>query len=197
MKTIICCHCDLVSEKSDIKTGYVAKCARCNQPIYSAGPIKVNKMLALSVTALLFCFPAFSLPLISVHLLGVTEQTDLLQGALLMVDSEPLVAFVVIFCAVIAPTLLSLSMFYSNVCLALGKRPSMLSPILKLTSILIHWSMLEVYLVSFMVAIFKLSSYADIYYDAGIYFLVALLIVNMTMISEYDNEKYWDYLYNE
>jgi len=197
MNTIICCHCDLVSEKPDIEPGYVAKCARCNQPLYKAGTIKANKMLALSVTALLFCLPAFSFPLISVHLLGVTEQTDLLQGVMLMVDDAPVVAFVVMFCAVIAPTLLTLCMCFSNACLAFGLRPHMLSHVLKLTCVLIHWSMLEVYLVSFMVAIFKLSNYADIYFNAGICFLVALLIVNMTMICEYDNDKYWDYLYDE
>lgn len=197
MNTIICSHCDMVSEHPSISIGYVAKCTRCNQTLYEEKPLKASKMFALSITALLLCIPAFSMPLISVHLLGITEDTNLLQGAILMIDDAPVVAFVVLFCAAIAPTALSLCLLYSSVSIVINRRLPFLSLVLKLTSILIHWSMLEVYLVSFMVAVFKLSNYTDLYFDVGIYFLVALLIVNMTMISEYDNAKYWDYLYNE
>ncbi|WP_350629998.1 paraquat-inducible protein A, partial [Pseudoalteromonas sp. Q36-MNA-CIBAN-0048] len=56
---------------------------------------------------------------------------------------------------------------------------------------------LEVYLVSFMVAVFKLISYADVYFNSGLYFFVSLMILNMTMLCEYSNTKYWEYLRNE
>jgi len=57
--------------------------------------------------------------------------------------------------------------------------------------------MLEVYLVSFMVAVFKLTSYTELYFNSGLYFLVGFLILNMSMISEYDNAQHWKYLLNE
>ena len=197
MNTIICPHCDLVSESPIIKSGYVAKCERCQHILYKGKKCNEHKIFALSLAALLISAPAFSLSLVSVYLLGITEQTTLLQGAILLIDSAPIVAFVVLFCAVVAPTILTACMLYSSSCMLLKKRPKLLAPILKLTNLLVHWSMLEVYLVSFMVAVFKLNAYADLYYNSGLYFLVVLLILNMSMLCEYNHLHFWKYLKNE
>lgn len=184
----------MVSEQTVLQPGYVAKCHRCKQPLYKADKPKFNRLFALSLTAVIVSIPAFTLSLVSVHLLGITEQTNLLQGALLLINFAPVVAFVVLFCAVVAPTLLSSCILFSSSCVLLNKRPTLLNPILKLTSVLLHWSMLEVYLISFIVAVFKLNSYADLYYDSGLFFLVILMVVNMAMINEYNNADFWEYL---
>ncbi|MEL0629245.1 paraquat-inducible protein A [Psychromonas aquatilis] len=197
MKTIICAHCDLVTEYSAIESGYVAKCSRCQHPLYKGKQCNEYRIFALSLATLLVSAPAFTLSLVSVYLLGITEQTTLIQGAILLIDSAPIVAFVVLFCSIVAPTLLAACMCFSSSCMLLKKRPSLLSPVLKLTRLLTHWSMLEVYLVSFMVAVFKLNAYADLYYNSGLYFLVALLILNMSMLSEYENAHFWKYLHHE
>lgn len=197
MKTIICAHCDMVSQQTCIPQGYIAKCPRCQRIIYKAETIKANKMLALAITALMVSIPAFSFPLISIYLLGVTESTNLLQGAMMMIDIAPVVSFMVLFCAVVAPTLLSVCIALSSTCILFKQRPVFLAYVLKLTSALIHWSMLEVYLVSLLVATFKLMNYASVYFGSGIFFFVALLILNMFMISDYSNTKNWEYLRNE
>nr|WP_025564047.1 paraquat-inducible protein A [Psychromonas sp. SP041] len=187
----------MVSQQPNIPKGYVAKCARCNHVFCKSITSKPNKIFALALAALLVCIPAFLFPLVSIHLLGITEQTNLLQGAIMMIDIAPVVSFVVLFCAVVAPTLLTICIVFSSACMMFKKRPWLLNYVLKLTSIIIHWSMLEVYLVSFMVAVFKLTSYAELYFNSGLYFLVGFLILNMTMISEYDNAQNWKYLLNE
>lgn len=197
MNIIICRHCDMVSEQPISQAGCVAKCARCHRAFCKGNNIKPNKMLALSISALIVSIPAFSFPLISIHLLGITESTNLLQGAIMMIDIAPFVSFVVLFCAVVAPFILTLCMMFSSACIMTNKRPFLLNYVLKLTSIMIHWSMLEVYLISLIVTIFKLMNYADLYFENGLCFFIALLIINMAMISEYNNTKYWEYLRNE
>ena len=47
-------------------------------------------------------------------------------------------------------------------------------------------------MVSLMVAIFKLMNYADLYFDVGLYFFIALLLLNLTIISHYSNHTYWE-----
>ena len=192
MKTIICRHCDMVSLVPKVAVGYVAKCPRCRRVIYKNSNCNPANMLALCLTALILLVPAFYFPLISIHLLGITESANLLQGALMMIDNAPLVAFVVLFCAVIAPTLLISCITISSACLAFNYHPTVLPKILKITYILKHWSMLEVYMVSLMVAIFKLMNYADLYFDVGLYFFIALLLLNLTIISHYSNHTYWE-----
>ncbi|WP_157600979.1 paraquat-inducible protein A [Psychromonas ossibalaenae] len=192
MKTIICHHCDMVSKVPKLKAGYAAKCIRCGRVIAKNSLCDPSGILALCIAALILLIPAFYFPLISIHLLGITEGANLLQGALMMTSNAPIVSFVVLFCAVIAPTLLILTITFSSACLTFNYHPPYLPKILKITRILIHWSMLEVYMVSLMVAIFKLMTYADLYLGAGFYFFGALLMLNMTILSNYNNHDYWE-----
>ena len=192
MKTIICLHCDMVCKVPDIPSGYVAKCTRCNRVISKQTNCNPTTILALCITALILVVPAFYFPLISVHLLGVTEGTNLLQGALMIIDRAPIVSFVVLFCAVIAPTLLISCIALSSACLTCNFHPRFLPKVLKITSVLMHWSMLEVYMVSLMVSMFKLKNDADLFFDVGLYFFIALLIVNLTIINQYSNHIYWE-----
>jgi len=167
----------------------VAKCIRCGRALYKKSWSNPSTLLALCITALIITIPAFRLPLISLHLLGITEETNLLQGAMMMVDIAPLVSFIVFFCAVIAPTLLIISIAISSACLALKYKAIYLPKLFKITKILIHWSMLEVYMLSLMIAMFKLMNYADLYIGSGFYFFIALLILNMMVISNYSNNS--------
>jgi paraquat-inducible protein A len=171
---------------------YVAQCACCGRRLYKKIKCKPSTLFALSLSALLIMIPAFYFPLISVHLLGVTEDTNLLQGALMMLDNAPVVAFVVLFCAVIAPTLLISCIAFSSACLTFNYFPRYMPKILHTTHALTHWSMLEVYMISLMVAVFKLMSYSDLYFGYGFYFLIVLLLLDMTIISHYSHHNYWE-----
>lgn len=192
MKTIICRHCDMVSHVPQIPSGHTAKCICCKSVIYKNTWFSPSGLLAMCLAALILIVPAFYYPLISIHLLGITEGTNLLQGALMMVDDAPMVAFVVLFCAVIAPTLLISSIAISSACLTFNYRPRYLPKILKITYFIRHWSMLEVYMVSLMVAVFKLMNYTELYFGVGFYFFIALLFLNLTIISNYSHHDYWE-----
>jgi len=197
MQTIICNHCDMVSIRPTLASGYIAKCPRCKSKFFKRNTLQANKMFALAITALILIIPAFTFPLIAVHLLGITENISLLQGALMMIEGAPMVSFVVLFCAVLVPTVLTLCIAFSSASIMLNKRPRLLAYVLKLTSALIHWSMLDVYLISLLVSAIKITSDADVYLGSGLCFFVALLIINITLISEYNSTKYWKYLRNE
>ena len=197
MDTIICNHCDMVSIRPILKPGYVAKCSRCNRAFFKTNTMKANKMFALAITALIMIVPAFTFPLISVHFIGITEDTNLLQGALMMIERAPVVTFVVLFCAVFVPVILISCIAFSSASMMLNIRPPLLAYVLKLTSSLMHWSMLDVYLISLFVSAIKITSDADIYFSSGLCFFVVLLIINITLISEYSSTKYWNYLRNE
>ncbi|MEH6453935.1 MAG: paraquat-inducible protein A [Psychromonas sp.] len=197
MKTIVCRHCDMVSQVPSVPPNHFAKCSRCEHPIYKNALCSPPSLLALCISALFVSIPAFYFPLISVHLLGITEDANLLQGALLMADIAPLVTAVVLFCAVIAPTLLVLSITISSACITFNYRPAFLAKNLKFTHILTEWSMLEVYMVSLMVAVFKLMTYSSLYFGSGFWFFIALLVLNMSIISNYSNHVFWEHYLND
>jgi len=182
----------MVSHVPKIAKGYVAKCIRCESLLYKNISCNPSAVLALCLAALILIVPAFYYPLISIHLLGTTEQTNLLRGALMMIDNAPVVAFIVLFCAVIAPTILISSIALSSACLTFNYHPGYLPKILKITYVIMHWSMLEVYMVSLMVAVFKLMNYAELHFGVGFYFFIALLLLNLTIINNYSHHSYWE-----
>ena len=196
MKKIICQHCDMTSELPKVDFGHEAKCIRCHSVIYTRSACEPARMFAMCLTALILTLPAFTLPLISLHLLSITEDTTLLQGALMIIGIAPIVSFVVLFCAVIAPTLLIMCIALSSACLSFNYKAPFLPKLFKVTHNLTHWSMLEVYMVSLMVAMFKLMNYADLYIGIGFYFFIALLFINMSIISHYSNSQYWERYHN-
>ncbi len=192
MKVIICQHCDMTSEVPRLDAGHVAKCIRCQRVIYKNSGTEPSQLLALCLTALIITIPAFNLPLFSMHFLGITEETNLLHGAIKLIDHAPIVSFIVLFCAVIAPTLLILSIAISSAYLTFGRKTVLLPKLFKITKWLIHWSMLEVYMISLIVTMIKLLNYADLYIGSGLYFFIALMILNMKIISNYCNHQYWE-----
>ncbi len=186
----------MVSKIPFISKRHVAKCSRCNSTVYKNPHFKPPAILALCLTALFICYPAFTLPLISLHLLNITEDTALINGILIIFHSDPIVAILVLFCAVIAPVVLLLSIIYSSICITFNHYPPYLPKVFKLTNALTHWSMLDVYMLSILVSISKLLHYADLYIGLGFYFFVALLLIDMTIIANYSHCYYWKLFHN-
>lgn len=191
MKIMICRHCDMTSEVPPVAKGCIAKCRHCNSTIYKNGSLGASSILALCFAALITCIPAFTQPLISVHLLSITEDISLINAAAMVFDTAPLVSLVILFCAVVAPLFLILSITYSSACLTFNYFPKWLPIILKMTRRLTHWSMLDVYMLGLFVSISKLLNDADLYIGIGFYFFVSLLLINLTVLANYSNRNYW------
>lgn len=192
MKTIICHHCDMTSEIPPFPKGHVAKCSRCNSVIYKGGSFPPSSILALCLASLIICYPAFTQPLISMHLLSITEGTALVHGAAMMFENTPIVSAVVFFCGMIAPTFLLILIAFSSACLTFNYFPKELPKVFYLTRMMMHWSMLDVYMLSLFVSISKLMHYADLYIGLGFYFFVSLLLINMTVLANYSHRQYWE-----
>jgi paraquat-inducible protein A len=192
MTSVICRHCDMTSLVPVLPKGYVAKCSRCRSVIYQKSPYSFNGILALCITSLIIIYPAFTYPLFSMYMLGITENTSLISGMLMLLNSDPIVAFVVLFCGVVAPLFLLLTITFSTGCLVYNYHPNYLPKIFKITRQLTHWSMLDVYLLSLLVSIAKLMHYADLRLDLGFYFFVSLLLINVATLSAYSNRAYWE-----
>ena len=188
---MICRHCDMTSEVPTVAKGCIAKCPHCKSTLYANGTLGTSSILALCLAALITCIPAFTQPLISVHLLSLTEDISLINGATMVFETAPLVSFIILFCAVIAPLLVILSITYSSACLTFNYFPKRLPIIFKVTRRLTHWSMLDVYMLSLLVSISKLLNDADLYIGLGFYFFVSLLLINLTILANYSNRNYW------
>ena len=109
--------------------------------------------MALTITGFLLLPSAFFEPLIYLRLAGVNSDANLLKGIMvLLLEHEIWVAGLVFWCAVLAPVGLLLGIF--ALASGLAKRWHILAPTLKAVEVFRHWAMLEVYIVSLLVALF-------------------------------------------
>ncbi|MDX2321347.1 MAG: paraquat-inducible protein A, partial [Moritella sp.] len=63
--------------------------------------------------------------------------------------------------------------------------------LLKLVKFFTEWSMLEVYLVSFLIAVFKLSDIADIQLQFGLLSFISLMFISSLIMYRLNLEIFW------
>lgn len=144
-----CPCCDLLVKKRPVNYHQKANCPRCNKTL--AQPVKnsVEKTLALSLGALILFFPAILFPLMTLDLLGFTQQQSILQSMLAVFHEGYILVAIVIFITCIMVPLLQMSILF-YVSLALYKKLPL--PRLHFSFRIYHaikeWGMLEIYMLA-------------------------------------------------
>lgn len=188
----VCNKCDLIVDHIPLEKGKHAHCPRCNTLLYTNKIFSISTILALSITGLILVVIANVFPMFTITLLGVGESATLVQGAWALFEQKfYFVGLLVIFCSFIAPFLF-LSCLAQVCLLLLTKRNTpQLILLLKLVNFHTKWSMLEVYLVSFLIAVFKLSDIADIEFQLGLLSFVSLMFISSLIMYGLNLELLW------
>lgn len=189
---MICRECDLAVNACDLEAHHDAFCPRCNHRLKRGSYVSLQGLLALSVTGLLLLIPTLTEPLLSIRMLGQYTEASIVTGSVLIMEAGfPLVGLVVLACSIMIPGLV---LFLVTVMLLLVQRglPSALGcQLLKVYQWLHTWSLLEVYLISFFVTVFKMRDFAVISPGLGLVSLVILVVLELYITSELDRERLW------
>ena len=196
---ILCRSCDLAVRKRALPSGVRALCPRCSTALYDTPYCSVNGMLALCISALVFYFPANFLPVLEIHFFGSIRTTTVFQGAFAVFDQGYwVVGLAVLAAAVIGPGLLLLSILTQILIVKWGLHRlfwrNSLKQLLKFHGVLSQLTMLEIYVISFLVSSFQLSDFSDIYFGMGTFCFTMLFLVTLFLQREYDLEHMWTLL---
>lgn len=188
----VCNKCDLIVEHVPIENNKHALCPRCNTLLYTNTLFSISTILALSVTGIMLVIIANIFPMFTITLIGVEESTTLIQGAWALFKKEfYFVALLVIFCSFIAPFLFLSCLAQSCLLLLTKRNTPQLILLLKLIKFFTEWSMLEVYLVSFLIAVFKLTDIADIKLQLGLLSFISLMFISSLIMYGLNLELFW------
>jgi len=196
---VLCRSCDLVIRKRALPSGVRALCPRCHTNLYDTPYCSINGMLALCLTALLFLLPANVLPVLELHFIGSVRTTTIIEGAMAVANQGYwIVGIAVLISAVIAPTLLILSILSQILIIKYRLNSPFFRDILKrllsYQGLLAQLSMLEVYMISILVSVFQLSDFADIFLGMGTFCFSMLFLVTLFLQREYNLEHMWGML---
>lgn len=190
-----CPVCGLVSRLGNAPRGAVLRCPRCNTHVHSRKPNSLGRTWALIVAAVLCYFPANMLPILHSTTLGRTDADTILSGIAHFIEAGDWLLAVLIFTAsVVVPLSKLFVLAYLLVSVQRGTRwrPRDRTRLFRFVEIIGPWSMLDVFVVTVLVALVKIESLANIEPGAGAVFFCAVVVLTMFAALTFDSRLIWD-----
>ena len=189
---LACPECDLLLRQVMFKKGETAHCPRCHYLLRKPQNDSILYTLVLSLTGLFLMIPANMLPIMSIKVLGNTQEGTLWGGVLnLFNEGMWAVAIVVFLASMLFPILSILLAFVISAHLYFNRFHRYLMIGLRLLHAIEEWAMLEVYLMGIIVACVKLSSMSELKFGLGLSAFILLLLVSVTLSSHFDSTLFW------
>lgn len=188
-----CPECDLLLYKNTPVAGEKSHCPRCNYLLHNPSKNSIARTFALSLAGLFLLFPANLLPIVGIKVLQNAHEGTLISGVLTLFDEGmSAVAVLVFLSSILFPVLnIFLSLLISGY-LLFNRYNRYLSLWLKTLQTIEEWAMLEVYLLGIIVACVKLASMAELKLGLGLSAFVLLLLISITLASNFDNVLFWE-----
>jgi len=196
MSTLIACpDCDLLLTEIAIKTGEKHQCPRCSAVIAHAHPNSLQRVLACTMTGLIFYPFAVTQPLLSLNALGMVQTGDLFQGVEVLYNTGYyFVAIILLLTTIIVPFLELFLLFYLSLSLLFKKKSKFNLWLFRAYHHLETWGMTEIYMLGILIAIIKLGSIATLSPNIGLFCLLGLMLMVIMSALVLDKTYYWQNL---
>lgn len=189
------CH-QLNRAPSSTTTGQ-PRCTRCRAKLHRRKPNSITRTWALVLAAFILYIPANVLPIMTVVSLGVGEPDTILSGVmtLIAVGMWPL-ALLVFFASIVVPMLKLFILMYLLLSVQRKSRwrPRDRTVLYRLTEAVGRWSMLDIFVISILVALVKFGSVATIETGPGATAFAAVVVITMVAAMSFDPRLIWDAL---
>jgi paraquat-inducible protein A len=189
---LVACHrCHLVCRQ----TAGPADCPRCGAPLHSRKPNSIARTWALVLAAVVFYIPANVLPVTITTSLGMVQSDTIMSGVIYFMHSGSWPIALVIFVASIFVPILKLIILSFLLISVQGHwqwRPVDRIRLYRLTEAIGRWSMLDVFVVTILVALVHLGALATIEAGPGALFFAAVVVVTMFAAEAFDPRLIWD-----
>ncbi len=199
---VACDVCELVVPVAavDLDARGRSRCPRCTDVLHRRKPESLQRTWALVIAAALCYLPANLYPVMSVTSLGKTQADTILSGVLFLLHHGMWPLAIILFTAsIFVPLLKLLSLMFLLVSVQLRSRwrPRERTKLYRITEAIGRWSMVDVYVVTILVALVRLGNLASIEARAGAVFFCAVVILTMFAAMSFDPRLIWDALEQE
>lgn len=192
-----CASCHACGLLSRLPAGGVhgARCPRCGEALHARKPASLQRTWAFVIAAAICYVPANVFPVMAVTSLGKTQSDTILSGVIYLLHHGmwPL-ALVVFVASVFVPLLklLVLTLLLVSVHRRARWRPVERTRLYRITEAIGRWSMVDIYVVTILVALVKLGNLATIEARPGAVFFGAVVVLTMLAAESFDPRLIWD-----
>jgi paraquat-inducible protein A len=192
----ISCHsCHLLCRIDFSKIGESLVCPRCGSIMHQRKPNSLRRTWALVLAAVIFYIPANLLPITVVVSLGKEQSDTIMSGVIYFIHTGMWAIALVIFVASILVPMLKLIMLTFLLITVQRKsawRPKDRTRLYRITEAVGRWSMVDIYVVTILVALVDLGNLATIKVGPGAGFFAAVVVITMFAAMSFDPRLIWD-----
>jgi paraquat-inducible protein A len=194
---VSCETCRLLSRPADAaEPGY---CPRCAAELVWRRHHSIQYTWALVIAAAICYIPANALPVLSTTTLGSTDSDTIIGGVVFLYTSGswPL-ALIVLIASVMVPLGKLLALAYLLITVQRGWLGGNRERIrlYRLVEFVGRWSMLDVFVDTFTVALVQLSPLMSVEPGPGVLFFAAVVVLTMIAAESFDPRLIWDSVVN-
>lgn len=190
---ISCGTCRLLTRPAS--TTEAGCCPRCGSRLVSRKPRSVEYTWALVIAAAICYIPANALPVLTTTALGADESDTIISGVIYLYASGswPL-ALIVLVASVMVPLgkLFALAYLLITVKRRSVKGTHDRTRIFYLVEFVGRWSMLDVFVTAFLVALIQLKPLMSVEPGPGVIFFMAVVVLTMLAAQSFDPRLIWD-----
>ena len=192
----ISCHsCHLLCRINFSKIGKSLVCPRCGSTLHQRKPNSLKRTWALVLAAIVFYIPANLLPVTVVISFGKSQSDTIMSGVIYFIASGMWPIALIIFVASILVPLLKLIILTFLLITVQRKsawRPKDRTRLYRITEAVGRWSMVDIYVVTILVALVNLGNLATIKAGPGAGFFAAVVVITMFAAMSFDPRLIWD-----
>ena len=171
------------------------RCPRCGAGVHGRKPNSLARTWALVIAAYILYVPANLLPVMSVTSLGKVQEDTILSGVYYLVTHGmwplALVVFVASFVVPLAK-LIVLTALLISVHRRSRWRLADRTQLYRVTEAVGRWSMVDIYVVTILVALVRLGALASIEAGLGAVFFGGVVVVTILAAETFDPRLLWD-----
>ena len=194
--SLLSCHsCNLLSRISKPHGDAHALCPRCGAPLHKRKTNSVSRTWALVIAAFIFYIPANVLPITVVTSLGKVQADTIMSGVIyFMLTGMWPIAAVIFIASVFVPLakLFLLSFLLISVQRKWKWRPKDRTQLYRITEVVGRWSMVDIFVVTILVALVKLGGLATIEAGPAAVHFAAVVVITMFAAMSFDPRLIWD-----
>jgi paraquat-inducible protein A len=170
-------------------------CPRCDAELEFRRHNSVQRTWALIIAAAVCYLPANILPIMISNQLGRVEEDTIISGVILLYNTgSAVLAGIVLIASVVIPLakLIALAFLLITVQRGSVRKNRDRAKLYRLVEIVGRWSMLDVFVATFIVALIQLQPLMAIMPGMGVMFFGAVVVLTMLAAESFDPRLIWD-----
>ena len=194
MSLVSCPTCGLVQRLPEPEPRMVVECSRCGARLASGNGGRLAWTAAFTLAALMFYAPANLYPILRLEWYGTHSENTAWDGAIaLFRQGQPVIGVIVFLASIVIPFLKLATLFYlvATVKFRSAAWRRQRASIFRALEFIGPWAMLDVFVMSVLVALVKLGELATVLPGRGLFSFTAVAVLTIMATASFDPRLIW------